>query len=135
MINIENQVFSLIATSIRVDYPGIFVKSEYVKVPAKFPCVTIVEMDNTTSVRYQSSALMETHADITYEINIYSNKSSGKKTECRTIANSIDTYFQKIGFTRTMMNPVQNLEDSTVYRIISRYRAVVSNNNIIYRRA
>ena len=32
------------------------------------------------------------------------------------------------------MNPVPNEEDATVYRIVARYRAIVSKNKVIYRR-
>lgn len=32
------------------------------------------------------------------------------------------------------MNPVPNEEDATVYRMVARYRAIVSKNKTIYRR-
>ena len=38
-----------------------------------------------------------------------------------------------MGFTRIFMNPVPNLESATVYRLVARYRAVVSKEKVIYR--
>ena len=46
----------------------------------------------------------------------------------------IDSKMEALGFTRTLMNPVPNEEDATVYRMVARYRAIVSKNKTIYRR-
>ena len=85
MINVESEIFNIIAKALRKEYPGAYVVGEYVKAPSKFPCVSIVEMDNTAYDRTQTSGSLENHADVTYEVNIYSNKISVKKSECRAI--------------------------------------------------
>ena len=134
MINVETEIFNIIAKAVRNAYPKAFVVGEYVKTPAKFPCVTIVEMDNTTYDRTQTSGSLENHADVTYEVNIYSNKTSGKKSECREIASLIDNEFATLGFSRTMLQPIPNIDDATIYRMLGRYRGVVSKDKIIFRR-
>lgn len=134
MINIENEIFDIIAKTVRIAYPNAYVVGEYVKSPAKFPCVSIVEMNNVTYERTQTSDSRENHADLTYEINIYSNKSSGKKSECRTIASLIDTEFSKFGFNRITLQPIPNGEDVTIYRMVGRYRGVVSKDKKVFRR-
>lgn len=68
-----------------------------------------------------------------YEVNVYSNKTSGKKAECRAIAAVIDDILLGLGFTRTMKNPV-SMDDATIYRMVTRYTAVVSIDQTIYRR-
>jgi len=45
---------------------------------------------------------------------------------------TIDNEFSKIGFTRTMCNPVSNLQDATIYRIVARYEGVADKNFRIY---
>ena len=65
---------------------------------------------------------------------MYSNKQSGKKAECKAIIALIDKRMEALGFTRTLLNPVPNEEDATVYRMVARYRAIVSKNKVIYRR-
>ena len=134
MINIENEVFDSVATAVHNEYPGACVVGEYVKSPSQFPCVSIVEIDNTAYDSTQTSGCLENHADVTYEVNIYSNKTSGKKSECKAIASLIDTEFEALGFSRTMLQPIPNVDDATIYRMTGRYRGVVSKDLKIFRR-
>lgn len=134
MIDIETQVFSRIASKLREDDPGMFVSGEYVKAPAVFPTVTVEEKANSAYQRTQDSGSLENHVSLMYEVNVYSNKQVGKKTQCKDLFKIIDLEFQKMGFTRIMKEPVPNLEDGTIYRMIGRYTAVVSTGGIIFRR-
>jgi len=84
--------------------------------------------------RTQDSESLENHVSVMYEIGVYSNKEVGKKSECKQIMALIDNEMQGMGFTRIFMNPVPNLESATVYRLVARYRAVVSKEKVIYRR-
>ena len=134
MIDIENQIFGKISTALRAEFDPIFVSGELVKAPATFPAVYIEEKANNAYQRTQDSGSLENHVSLMYEINVYSNKQVGKKSECKAIFAVIDNEFQKIGFTRIMKEPVANLEDGTIYRMIGRYTAVVSVGGIIFRR-
>lgn len=134
MINIESELFSLVATKVRTVYPNIYMIGESVKSPPSFPAVFMVEQDNTMYISTQTSDDLENHASLMYEIDIYSNKTKGKKSECKAIAALIDKEMAFYGFTRTMLEPIPNMDDATIYRIKGRYKAVVSKNNVIYRR-
>lgn len=133
MIDIENEVFTKIATELRSRFSGINVYGEDVRTPSSFPCVSIVEADNYTVKNTQDSGCNENHANLMYEVNVYSNKTSGKKSECKEILSLIDEMLLGMGFTRTMKNPV-TMDDATIYRMVSRYSAIVSKNRMIYRR-
>jgi hypothetical protein len=133
MIDIENEIFTKIAAELRTRFVDINVYGEDVRTPSSFPCVSIVEADNYTTKSTQDSGCNENHASLMYEVNVYSNKTSGKKSECKEILSVIDNIFLGIGFTRTMKNPV-TMDDATIYRMISRYTAIVSKNQMIYRR-
>ena len=134
MIDIETEVFNTISTEIRNAYKGIFMTGEYVKSPPSFPCVSLIETDNQVYRNTRDSGSIENHAQVLYEVNVYSNKTSGKKAQCKEIIAFIDSKMEALGFTRTLMNPVPNEEDATVYRMVARYRAIVSKNKTIYRR-
>lgn len=123
MIDIESQVFTPIAQEIRSQFPGSFVTGEYVKAPSKFPHISIVESDNYISLNRRDTSDTERYSTVMYEVNVYSNKSTGKKTECRQIMGIIDHMMCARNFTRLSMTPVPNLEDATIYRITARYRA------------
>ena len=134
MINVENEIFNIIANAVRTAYPGALVVGEYVKAPPRFPCISIEESDNSAYDKTQTSGSLENHASVTYEVNIYSNKASGKKSECKAIASLIDNEFATLGFSRTMLQPIPNGEDATIYRMVGRYIGVVSTDGKIYRR-
>ena len=134
MIDIEKDIFNIVAKAVRNVYPNIYISGEYVKSPPTFPAVSLVEMDNSVYTRTQSSDNVENHADLMYELNVYSNKQSGKKSECKAIASLIDNELATLGFSRTMLQPIPNMDDATIYRILGRYRAVASNDKKIYRR-
>lgn len=134
MIDIENEVFNAVATDLRSEYPDTYVVGEYVKTPPRFPCVSLVEMDNRSYQQTEDSGSAENHASLMYEVNIYSNKTTGKKAECKAIASLIDERMLALGFARTMLQPIPNLDDATIYRMVGRYSAVVSKNKTLYRR-
>ena len=134
MIDIESEIFNAVATAVRVRYPEIYMVGEYVKTPPIFPCVSLVEMDNQSYQRTEDSGSSENHASVMYEVNIYSNKTIGKKSECRAIAALIDEQMLALGFARTMLQPIPNLDDATIYRMVGRYSAVISKDKTFFRR-
>ena len=134
MIDIENAVFNRVATRVREVFPDISMAGEYVKSPPSFPAVSLVEMDNSTRIETVASGSSENHANVMYEVNVYSNKTVGKKSECKAIIALIDEEMLAIGFARATLTPVPNENDSTIYRMVGRYRAAVSSNNTIFRR-
>lgn len=135
MIDIENEVFNKVATVVRAKYGStFFITGEYVNAPSTFPCVSIVEESNQTYRNTRDSSSNENHAQVVYEVNVYSNKTKGKKSQCKEIIALIDETMESIGFTRTLLNPVPNEQDATIYRMLARYRAIVSKENVIYRR-
>ena len=134
MIDIENDIFNSVATEVRAKHPDIYMVGEYVKTPPRFPFVSLVEMDNQSYQRTEDSGSSENHASVMYEVNVYSNKTVGKKTECKAIATLIDEQMLALGFARTMLQPIPNLDDATIYRMVGRYSAIISKDKKIFRR-
>lgn len=134
MVDIETEIFTNVATKLRNKYGARFtVYGETVLTPSEFPCACIEESDNYAYARSGDSGSNENHAELVYEVNVYSNKRNGKKTECKEILAVIDEYFTGVGFTRTTKNPI-SLDDATKYRLFARYSAVASKDGTIYRR-
>ena len=134
MIDYENEIFNTVATVVRAKYPDIYMVGEYVKTPPKFPFISLVEMDNRSYQRTEDSGSSENHVSVMYEVNVYSNKAVGKKSECKAIAALIDEQMLALGFARTMLQPIPNMDDATIYRMVGRYSAIISKNKVIYRR-
>ncbi len=133
MIDIESEVFDDVSKVVRKEYPNVYMTGEYVRVPPSFPCVSLIEADNQIYRNTRDSGHLENHVQVIYEINVYSNKTTGKKTECKAIISLIDSRMESLGFTRTILTPVPNEQDG-IYRMVGRYRAIVSRNKTIYRR-
>lgn len=131
MIDIENDVFDTVAEALRTAHPGISVFGEYVEMPAKFPAVTLVEADNRVLENYRTLNIENAVASM-FELNIYSNKATGKKAEAKAIADIADTVMASIGYTRTFREQIPNLKDATIYRIVCRYQATVDKDLWVY---
>lgn len=134
MINVENEIYNTVYDSVKATFPKINMTGEYVKSPSSFPHLSLIEMSNVAYTLTQTSDEYENHAELMYEVNVYSNKIKGKKTECKEIMAVVDGVMLFLGFTRTMLQPVPNMDDATIYRLTARYKAVISNDERIYRR-
>lgn len=127
MIDVENLVIDTVSKAIKGSaYSNTLVTTEYTDTPSSFPCVSIYEADNYTYRRTQDNDLKEHHTNVMYEVNVFSNKTSGKKTECKKIMEIIDSTMQNMKFTRTVKQPIPN-KDKTIFRIVARYEAVIAD--------
>ena len=132
MIDCENEVFTRVAAMLRSTFPGISVAGEYINAPSAFPHVSIVMSDNSVVFSCLDSGDNEVDLAL-FEINIYSNKTTGRKTECRKIARAIDGLLCRMNFRRMSMIPVPNVANAAIYRITARYR-VATDGKYFYRR-
>lgn len=129
MIDVENKVFDTVSKALKTAYGSdFFVTGEYVSSLPKLPAVSIVEANNYVAQGYRTLQV-ENAANVMYEVNAYSNKTAGKKSEAKQIANTVDEIMASLGFTRTMRNVVPNFNDASIYRIVCRYEAVVIPND------
>lgn len=133
MHDCENEVYTRVASALRTEFPGIDIASTYVPSPSKFPHVSI-EMTNNDILRMlQASDEHENFSRVVFDINIYSNDPSEKKSICKKIANKLDEVMFKMNFSRIYCKPMHNLEDMSIYRIVARYRAA-TDGKYFYRR-
>lgn len=133
MNTIENDIFTLVDTGLRTEYgdDAIYITGEYNPIPPRLPCVYISEVDNFNAGG--DSCRAEVATGVMYEVQVFSNLQNGKKSEAKKIAKSVDAVLTPLGFTRTMLQPIPNLQDATIYRMVGRYTATVIDNTI-YRR-
>ena len=123
MIDIENEVFTRLAKPLRGRYPGIFVSGEYVRAPATFPHVSIVQSDSYAPAERGDTGITEKYSVVTFDVDVYSNLQTGKKSQCKAIMNTIDALLYAMNFRRLVLTPVPNLEDATIYRLTAQYTA------------
>lgn len=134
MIYVENQIFTKVYDAIINEYPDAFVTGVFVPAPPKFPCVFFAMSDSAYYRNSIDSSHMENHDAIEFDVEIYSNSSSSKKTECYEIAGIVDDVMSSLNFTRMELMPIPNIADATIYRLKGRYRAIVGKDETLYRR-
>ena len=129
MIDIENIVYNNVATAVRAAfgtaYPDLTCDSEYVESPSGFPHVSVYEMNNVTLDKTLTDALVEHHARVTFEINVYTNNGGGRKLLAKDIADVVDTAMLGMKFRRTLSIVTPNI-DRSIYRKTMRYEAIVA---------
>lgn len=133
MIDVEAEVYSPIAKALRTAYPGIYVTSEAdERIPAKLPCVQIVETDN-----YQPPARLdsgpERFAEITYTVTVWTNRVAGKKALNREILGFVDAMLFEKDFVRESITPQTTIGNGSIYWMAARYLAAVDGEHF-YRR-
>ena len=133
MIDIENEVFTIMSNAIRSKYKSAYVTGEIVNVPSAFPCTYIRELENTVHTATSDSVETENHGDLVYEAQTFTNTLQGKKSQAKAIMQILDTEFKNLGFTRTMLEPIDN-SDPSIFRMVGRWKATVSKDKTIYRR-
>ena len=135
MIDIENALFDKLANLLETEFSEL-ADNVYSEIPneiSSFPLVVITEVSNLNYIRGQDNNEFENYATIAYDVNIYSNKISGAKLECKAILTKLDIMFLNYNFRRISYIPFKNNDDN-VYRLTARYQAVVSNDYRLYSR-
>lgn len=122
MIEIEAKIFSPIYTALKEQYDGIYVTSEPAPIPSKSLAVSIVQMDSYSSPRKQDNTLTEKFATVMFQVDVYSNLQSGKKSKCKEVMGVVDKMMFDLNFMRLSLTPVP-MEDAGYYRLTARYRA------------
>jgi hypothetical protein len=127
MIDVESAVFQKCADAFRAAYPNGFIAGEYVSQPPKFPAVMVVEMDNNIDERAMDNGNIENAVNVMYQVDVFSNLNKGKKAQAKAIVALIDEVLAQYRFIRTFCNPIQNMNDATIYRMTARYRRRITD--------
>lgn len=128
-----NSVFTDVAKELRNKFSGIYVTGELDDTNIKkFPCVQIEENSNIPT--HLDSASNSKYSAVSIRVRIYSNKTSGKITECKSILKVVDSVLEPLNFYRKSYAPMNGLYNNSVYRIECSYGATVREDGLIYRK-
>lgn len=134
MLDFNNEIFTAVATRVRNQHTGTTVTGEYTRKPSKFPAVTLDETQNVMVDRLEDSSNEEKYAGVTYRLQVFTNKRTGKKAEARAIFATADAEMRRMGFRRVTYTTTPEIYDSTIYSISATYEAVVSAAGYVYKR-
>lgn len=131
MIDVENELFTIVATELRSQFDGIYVTGEAVTAPSQFPCVVFLEDDNYISQVDMDSSWDEKFAVLRYRVDIYSNKTNGRKSEVKAIRAAIEPLLYRRNFTRFSSTPIDDMGDK-IFHVVTTYR-VKTDGTSFYR--
>jgi hypothetical protein len=109
---------------------GKFVSTVISEEPTAFPAASLIEIDNTTVRNRQSSTPVENYALITYQLEVYAKS----KAKCRDVYMTVDDAMIAMNFSRMGGQYVNNATNTTVFRYVARYEAIVDQAGNLYRR-
>ena len=134
MLDFLNEIFTTVATAVRAAHSGVTVTGEYTRKPSKFPAVTLDETENVVVGELVDSSKEEHFSGLTYRLQVFSNKTSGKKAEARAIFATADEVMRSLGFRRVTYTTIPEIYESTIYSITATYEAVIGADGVTYKR-
>lgn len=134
MLDFLNEIFTAVATAVRAAHSGVTVTGEYTRKPSKLPAVTLDETENVAVAELEDSSQEENFSALTYRMQVFSNKTSGKKAEARAIFATADQVMRNLGFRRVTYTTTPEIYESTIYSITATYEAVISADGVTYKR-
>ena len=134
MIDIENELFDDLYTTVKEAFPEADVTDEYNPEDAKFPVVTVIIRNEGEPPRMIDSSRRMRGVNVFAEINAYASRATGYKSASKKIIALVCDRMKELGFTQTMCEPIPNQQSSQIYRYAARFAATADENHIIYRR-
>lgn len=134
MFDKQREIFTTVATAVLAASPNCRVTNAFIYAPASFPCVSVVLSDDGTNYRMRDSSKADNFRDITITVDVYSNKTDGKKTEAESLMQTvIDTLFP-LNFNMVSCKPFSNINNASNYRITATFVATIDSAGTIYSR-
>ena len=127
MIDVENLVFNTVYDAVHAVYPDVNVEKGFNEELATFPCVVIRETNNVPVQRTITDDCAENHTQITYQVDVYSDKAGTARTECKELLKVVDdamTDVSSMKFRRTHTSEALNIK-RTIFRQYARYTVIV----------
>ena len=120
MIDIENKVIDTITNVVG---SSAMVVGEYTQFPADFPCVMVMQTDNA-ALGKSVIGTGEEHVRVNFQVDVFSNKASGAKSEVKALFDTVDAAMRGMKFTRESFSFQPNWERD-IKRGVARYSAIV----------
>lgn len=134
MFDIQKEIYTTVANAVLATYTTCRITNSFVYAPAQFPCVAIVLSDSGMTYKMRDSSGNDNFRDITLTVDVYSNKTNGKKTEAESIMQIIiDTLFP-LNFNMVSCKPFSDLNNAQNYRITATFTATVDASGNLYTR-
>lgn len=127
----ENEVYTRVSRVLKQRFPGIRVSSDMTYAQSSYPFCEIV-MINDIPVERHSDSSGDPYMLCTFRVSVYSNKSTDRKSEAKSIASAVADWMERMNFRRMSYGAAPNIDES-IYRHVAVYE-VVTDGIHFYRR-
>jgi len=134
MFNIQREIFTDIANAILANSPNCNVLNKFVYMPEAFPTVAIVVSGDGTTSNTRDSSHVEKFRDITLTVDVFSNKTEGKKTEAESLMQVVQDKAYELNFNMVSCIPNSNTSNASIYRLTATFTATVGHDGSLYSR-
>lgn len=132
MIDYSNPIFNRIAQKVwEVHGKGVKVVGEYVDIPKEFPCVAIDEIYNIPT---ELDSGEQKYAAVTYRVQTFSNKRSGKRAEAREIYSTVADEMYAMNLMGKTYTATPDVYNANIYQITGTFEGTIRNDGMIFRR-
>lgn len=114
-----NGIYTVIAKAIESVEPTAKCYGRYTETVEKFPAAFIYAVDIAEPTRYRTLAVDSSVWNPTYEIQLFSNLSSGAVMQTQGMADAVFAALRSMAFRVTSAHPVPN-GDPSIYRYVIR---------------
>ena len=128
MIDFSNEVFTRIANAVG---DNVMVLGEYVETPSEFPCVTVDEIFNIPA---NLDSGEDKYADVTYRIQVFSNKKKGKRAEARKIYSEVADVLYELNLMVKTYTTTPTVYNSQIYEIQATAEGCIRKDGTMFRR-
>lgn len=132
MIDFSNPIFNRIVEKVKsVHGSGVKVVGEYVDIPKEFPCVAIDEIFNTPT---ELDSGEQKYAAVTYRVQVFSNKRSGKRAEAREIYSTVADELYSMNLVGKTFTTTPDVYNANIYQIRGTFEGAIRKDGMIFRR-
>lgn len=118
----RTNIFDYVYRRVNTQYPSAYIAGKFEPVPASFPAVLIRRIGEFAQERNRTFSGAQGVMNLTYEVQITSNKTNSPATEAWEISDTVTTAFSSMHFALTASNVI---EDGEKYRLVLTYRRIV----------
>ena len=108
----------------------VYCTSRFTPKPEHFPACYMTEISRRDVVRNVTLAHDSDVQDVSWEVQIYSNKAVGALDEAFSILEDVETAFHGLAFIETMCSEMP-FGDKSIYRLVARFSRVIGGNDSI----
>lgn len=124
ILDIENKIIDDVQTFFANKSVQVNISSEFEDYPEDFPALMIRQIGSAVYTLTQDDDLTPHHWRVTFQLDTFSNKTSGAKSEVKKLMGLADEAMQALKFTLTSSDISTNF-DRTITRGTQVYRAIV----------